>query len=172
MKKNGYSKGIGLSLMATMLLGSSAYAGKIIGIDAGTPWEDNVTNPPQQYGFGGWNLENVNVKMVLVDDMTTVIGDFNTTDGTYTQMELGDTFESEIYNITDYNATSGNTVGTTVMAHLHGKDWPVGEPAGIKIVNVQGEPVNCIMTTSYIVTPEKPTLQTSQLFYTTNITTI
>ncbi len=36
MKMNGYSKGLGLSLVAAVLLGSSAYAGKIIGVTAGT----------------------------------------------------------------------------------------------------------------------------------------
>ena len=43
----------------------------------------------------------------------------------------------------------------TVMGHLHGKDWPVGEPAGIKVINddtdaKNGKPQNCIMTSSYL----------------------
>lgn len=153
MKMNAYSKGVRLSLMAAMLLGSSAYAGKIIGVDANASYVE-TTPLPTQHGFGGWNFGNVDVRIVHVDDFFTKIGDFNTTTGVYDVMDYNQSFESEIYNIVEYNAISGNTVGTTVMAHLHGKDWPVGEPAGIKIVNndksSNGKPENCIMTTSYL----------------------
>ena len=32
------------------------------------------------------------------------------------------------------------STGGEIRGHLHGKDWPVGEPAGIKIINDD----NCI----------------------------
>ena len=60
----------------------------------------------------------------------------------YTEMTYGDSFESDI-------TTDGN-----LRAYLRGKDWPVGEPAGIKAVAGdkynKGKPGNCIMTTSYL----------------------
>jgi hypothetical protein len=66
MKTNSCSKRFGLSLAAVLLLGSSAYAGKIIGVTAGI--DHVLTEPlPTQYGFvngiSGWNLDNVNVKI-------------------------------------------------------------------------------------------------------------
>lgn len=152
MKKSYKNKILGMSVASAMLLGSSAYAGKIIGVAAGTPYNETV--PPTQYGFGGWNFENVNVKIVDDETFKVDMGDFNTTTGVYSVMDETMSFESDIYNIVEYNATSGNTIGTTVMGKLHGKDWPVGEPAGIKIVNddkvSNGKPDNCIMTTSYL----------------------
>lgn len=132
-----------LSVATAMLLSSGAYAAKIIGVVAGTPHED--TTLPKQYGFGGWNLGNVNVKITNLDYNETT-GTFNS-DGTYEPMAVGDSFESEILSTDD---------NTTVMGRLHGKDWPVGEPAGIKVVNDDNGTVksqkspNCIMTTSYL----------------------
>ena len=74
---------------------------------------------------------------------------FNPGDGTYDVMIEGDSFESQIM-------TDGEHRG-----NLHGKDWPVGEPAGLKIINnddkVQhGKPFNCIMTTSYLSELDNP----------------
>jgi hypothetical protein len=126
-----------------MLLSSGAYAAKIVGVNAGTPHED--TTLPKQYGFGGWDLGNVNVKVTNLDYNETT-GTFYS-DGTYEPMTIGDSFESEILSTDDK---------TTVMGRLHGKDWPVGEPAGIKVVNddngtaKSGKSPNCIMTTSYL----------------------
>ncbi len=140
-----------ISVVTAMLLSTGAYAGKIIGVDAGTAY--NETIPPTQYGFGGWNFDNVDVRIVDVDDFSTKIGDFNTTDGTYDPMGVSESFESDIKDI-NYS-TGVPVVGSTIMGHLHGKDWPVGEPAGIKIINdddktSNGKPYNCIMTTSYL----------------------
>ncbi len=136
MKKNYKNKILGMSVAAAMLLGSSAYAGKIIGADANAAYID--TTPPTQFGFGGWNFNNINVVM-------SNGGDFNTTTGVYTSMTYGDTFYSEIKSTVD---------NTTLLATLHGKDWPVGEPAGVKVINGDagqgGKPENCIMTTSYL----------------------
>ena len=140
MKMNSYSKGIGLSIMAAMVLCSNAYAGKIIGVTAGTPHV--LTDPPTQYGFGGWNLDNVNVK--ITDLEFNEIAKSFYPDGTYDTMVIGDTFESEI------------SVDGEIRGLLHGKNWPVGEPSGVKVVNddlgtaKSGKSQNCIMTTSYL----------------------
>jgi len=140
MKKN--IKNIALSTITIVLLGSHAYAGKII-TDAGDPLHPIVVED-KQYGFGGWNFYNINVKIVNTSDFNTAIpgSSFDTTTGVYTHMMEGMSFESEI------------STGGEVRGKLHGKDWPVGEPAGIKIINDDlnvghGKPFNCIMTTSY-----------------------
>jgi len=132
---------VGLSLVTALLLGENAYAGKIM-TDANV--SDIVVTENKQFGFGGWNFDNIDVRIVSTDDFSGRIGDFNTTDGTYTPMGLETSFESDISN--------GEGV---VVGHLHGKDWPVGEPAGIKIINgdtsvKHGKPFNCIMTSSYV----------------------
>ncbi|MFC2073420.1 choice-of-anchor F family protein [Campylobacterota bacterium] len=134
-----------MSLAAAMLLSSAGYAGKIIGVDAGTPYD--VADPLTQYSFGGWNFDNVNVKITDLEFVENLEKEFYTIDGTYSTMTYGDTFESEI------KSRDGNDI---VMGLLHGKNWPVGEPAGIKIINddrgtaKSGKSSNCIMTTSYL----------------------
>lgn len=140
MKIESYTKVVGLSLVTAMLLGSSAYAGKIV-TDADL--SNIVVTPNMQFGFGGWNLENVDVRMTDIDYADN--GKTFNADGTYDLMESGDSFESNIKSDTG-----------TLMGHLHGKDWPVGEPSGIKIINgdtkmKHGKPENCIMTSSYLV---------------------
>jgi hypothetical protein len=131
------NKIVKLSLVTSMLLGSGAYAGEIIGAAPNDPVE-----PLTQFGFGSWNLSNVDVKIVSVEDFMTVTGTFNKTTGEYSEMTYGDSFESAI------------TTGGEVRGHLHGKDWPVGEPAGIKAITGdipnKGKPGNCILTTSYL----------------------
>lgn len=145
MKISYKNKILGMGVAAAMLLGSSAYAGKIIGVDAGTP--HTLTDPlPTQYGFGGWNLDNVNVRMVNAETGEPNGLTFNESNGTYDIMTYGDSFRSDITE----------RGGATVMGILKGKDWPVGEPAGIKVVNddagtaKSGKSPNCIMTTSYL----------------------
>ncbi|GIT97798.1 choice-of-anchor F family protein [Sulfurovum sp. TSL1] len=133
------------SLIAAMLLGSSAYAG-LIKTDADiSDYKNTVIVPSTQFGFGGWNLDNVNVKIVSIDDFSTALDgtDFNKTTGEYSEMSIGMSFESEI------------STGGEIRGLLHGKDWPVGEPAGIKVINgdvnvSNGKPENCIINTSYI----------------------
>ena len=49
MKKNYKNKFLSMSLVTAMLLGTSAYAGKIIGANP----TDEVL-PLTQFGFGGW----------------------------------------------------------------------------------------------------------------------
>ena len=131
---------VGLSLVTAMLLGSSAYAGKII-TDADV--NNIVVEENKQFGFGGWNFDNIDVRIVDVADFSGSIGDFNTTTGIYSAMTYEESFESDI------------STGGEIRGHLHGKDWPVGEPAGIKIINDDNEkllpkPLNCIMTSSYV----------------------
>jgi len=141
------SKMIGLSIIACLGLFSSAEAGRI------GPLVDQA-DPAQSSGFGGWNLDNVNVKVTDLD--YNVVGTFDKTDGSYTGtaddggMTAGDTFESDIYDTLD---TTGN-----VLVHLHGKNWPVGEPSGVKVMNhtdkdatiSRNRPASCIMTTSFL----------------------
>ncbi len=144
MKRNYKNKILAMSVAAAMLLGSSAYAGKIITDASGPDGADNFAED-KQLGFGGWNLDNVNVKIVSVDDYNTPLPDtfFKKDTGDYSPMTYGMSFESDINN------TNGD-----VVAHLHGKDWPVGEPSGIKIIDglaeKNGKPGNCIINTSYL----------------------
>ena len=142
MKKNI----VKMSLAAVMVLSTGAYAGKIIGANASDPYV--ATTPPTQSSFDGWDLTDVVVKMTDTDYIP-ISKNFNPGDGTYDVMIVGDSFESQIM-------TDGEHRG-----NLHGKDWPVGEPAGLKIINnddkVQnGKPFNCIMTTSYLSELDNP----------------
>ncbi len=68
MKKNI----IKMSLIAAMLLTSGAYAAQIIGATVGDLVEDKT-----QFGFTGWNLDNINVNMVTGVNNTPIVGDFN-----------------------------------------------------------------------------------------------
>jgi len=85
-------------------------------------------------GFGGWNLDNVTVNVTG--------GSFDKNTGAYT---IGDgTYSSDVDNV-------AGTVMTTILA----KDYPVGEPPGIKVINDDlavkaTKPQNCIMATSYL----------------------
>ncbi len=137
MKKNLITFGL---LGVTIVL-SNVNAGKIItDADVG----NMVVTPNKQFGFGGWNLDNVNVKIVNLADPHYNIGAFNKSDGSYSSMGPDYSFESDIYG-----------ADGSILGRLHGKDWPVGEPSGIKIINgdklvANGKPENCIMTTSYL----------------------
>ena len=93
--------------------------------------------------IGAWNLDNVDVKIVKSDDIEAVAGTFNPADGSYSPMAHGDSFRSYVKG-----ATGGYS------ARISGKDWPVGEPTGIKaVVNdtkvTNGNPQNCIINTSF-----------------------
>lgn len=154
MKMNVYSKGVGLSLITAVLLGSSAYAGKIIGVHADAPYV--LTTPlPTQHGFGGWSLDNVNVKITDLDYVE--IGKTFYSNGTYDPMVISDSFESEILDAEG-----------TIVGKLHGKNWPVGEPAGIKVVHddnttQSGKYPNCILTTSYLDAEDSDTNESGYL---------
>ncbi len=133
-----------ISVVTAMLLSTGAYAGSIIGADATDSYND--TTPPTQFGFGGWNFDNINVRMIDAETGNPSGKTFDTGDGTYDAMTYGDSFVSDIHV---------DETNNTIMGTLGGKDWPVGEPAGVKIINndpktKNGKPENCIMTTSYL----------------------
>ena len=140
MKLHNTSKVIALSLIAAIGIITPLQAGRITTQPQGAP--------SGAEGFGGWNLDNVKVIISTVGtDYADNGKDYNKTDGSYDQsFGEGDTFESIIYF---------DDAQTKVMGRLHGKDWPVGEPDGIKVLhNVagvsNGKPENCIINTSYV----------------------
>ena len=133
MKKNL----IKLSLVIAALSTSNIYAGQIVSN------QSEGFTPNKQYAYGGWNLENVNVKIVDLKDPHYNIGDFDESTGAYSQLTYGMSFESDI------------TSNGTVLGRLIGKQWPLGEPAGIKIINgdtgvKNGQPENCLMATTFL----------------------
>jgi hypothetical protein len=115
----------------------TAQAGKITSIPSASGAE----------GFTGWNLDNVEV---VLDGTQGVVGDtiyswFDELTGDYNFATDSDF--SYVANVDD--------AAGTPMAIVLAKDWPVGEPAGIKIVNDDAgvkspKPANCIMATSYL----------------------
>jgi len=137
-----------LSLVAAACMSvtvAPVYAGQIVGVQQGAPSPTLVDD--WDNGFGGWNLDNVDVKIVNVDTGEVVEAKtFDKLTGSYTAMELGDTFVSEV------NDGAGN-----IMSNLHGKDWPVGEPSGVKAITnsditatgSNNKPASCLMSTSY-----------------------
>ena len=124
-------------VLAIALAGFSltAQAGKITSIPS-------ATVPGVQDGFGGLNFGNVEV--ILNGAVST----FDEATGAYSFDIAGSNFsyESRVFD---------DDVSTTLMGKALAKDWPVGEPAGIKIVNddfdvKNDKPSNCIMSTSYL----------------------
>jgi hypothetical protein len=152
MKNTQKSKIIGLSVVTALLIGSGLNAGKIVSNatydgNLSVASENAVVTQNTQFGFGGWNLDNVAVKIVSITDYATAVAGslFDKITGAYAPtMTTGMSFESEI------------STGGQVRGLLHGKDWPVGEPAGIKVINgdlkavANGDPANCIITTGYL----------------------
>ena len=113
-----------------------------------TSQADKITSTPAaapnvQDGFGGLNFDNIDV---ILNGLTSV---FNPLTGEYTFDPDSDfSYESRVYP--DSAKTADTEVGIVLA-----KDWPVGEPAGIKIVNddfdvQEPKPTNCIMSTSYL----------------------
>jgi hypothetical protein len=93
--------------------------------------------------FGGLDFTNIDV--VLNDDPNST---FNPLTGAYSFSVASDhTYEARVYE---------GDIGTSdLLGKALAKDWPVGEPAGIKIVNddfdvKEGRATNCIMSTSYL----------------------
>lgn len=123
-----------ISAVAVLGISSFANAGKIISIP--TP------AAPETLYFGGWNLDNVEVKTWTDEEkLTQALPAFDEDTGAYSDDYLN--FDSEISND-----------ASVLMGILHGKDYPVGEPSGIKVVNDDNKvkfpkPQNCIVTTSY-----------------------
>ncbi len=117
----------GLVLMG--LLATTAQAGKITS-------EQSASGA---IGFGGWNEDNVTV------DVNGTNSFYEPSDGSYM-------FDVDSDNTYQANVDDGdNTVTGIALA----KDWPVGEPPGIKVINDDPgvkapKPANCIMATSYL----------------------
>ena len=127
-KKNTIRPLSGLVLMG--LLASTAQAGKI------TAFPTPATGSE---GFGGWNLGNVEV---IVNGTGSF---YDEADGDY--YFAPDSDNTYVGHVSDGN---GTTTGFALA-----KDWPVGEPPGIKIVNDDDlvkapKPPNCIIGTSYL----------------------
>lgn len=129
-----------------MLVAGSVYAGAI----------DNTNNTAGKLGacgaddsmttacVGAWNLGNVDVTLTRAEDGTPSGKTFDPATGNYAPMLVGDSFASMVKDLAG-----------KVMARLTGKDWPVGEPTGIKAVNgdnkvSNGKPENCLINTSYL----------------------
>ena len=117
---------LGLLGLAT-LAASPAHAGMVVSTTAEMPHEPE--------GFGALNLDNVTIQ---VSD-----GSFGAGNGAY-EMGPEGLWHGEIDDGAGHQT-----------ALLKGKDWPVGEPPGIKAVNddtevKEGKPQNCLMTTSYL----------------------
>ena len=97
------------------------------------------------YGFGGWNLDNVTVLLNPSTEPNPV--EFDPLSGCYDFPA-----DSDHTYYADVDDGSGMVVGRVLA-----KDWPIGEPPGIKVVNDDpnvnvrnGRPANCIMATSYL----------------------
>lgn len=150
MCKNNF-KLLGLvSAIALLGLSGVASAGEITTMD-------NATGTP---GYAGWNLDNVEV-LTFKDDIGTLTDTpFDVSDGSYDAGYL--TFDSNVYGV------GAATTTPLLMGVLHGKDYPVGEPAGIKVIHgdtavKEPKPQNCILNTSYLDTGflDNPPLQST-----------
>lgn len=137
--------------LSSMMLAGSLHAGVI----------NNDNNAPNVLGacgadtsdqiacVGAWNLDNVQVNLIRLIDGSVFSASFNELTGAYDQMVVGDSFRSLI---------SDGVNGASITGILSGKDWPVGEPSGIKAVNndpgvvakADGSPVNCLINTAYL----------------------
>ncbi len=135
-KKRLYERG------KSPVTGSTIFAIALFSISL-TAQAGKITSVPSPgtgaMGFGGWELSNVEIILngtgSSFDEATGAYSFATDSDHTYT----GDVFDD----------------GTARMGIVLAKDWPVGEPPGIKIVNddfdvKEGKPENCIMSTSYL----------------------
>ena len=125
--------------LASLALASVAplgYAGKISSV------VEPVISGCAAY-YGGWNLDNVAV--YLNPESPGNSGGFMPQNGCYTFLDTTDH---------SYYADVEDGLGT-VVGRVLAKDWPIGEPPGIKVVNddfdvKNDKPENCIMSTSYL----------------------
>ena len=114
-------------------LATSAQAGKITAVQSASGAD----------GFGGFNLENIEVHL-----NGEPVSTFDESTGAYSFSDDSDhTYSNYVFD---------DDVSTTLMGYVFAKDWPIGEPPGIKVVNddfdtKNGKPTNCIMSTSYLV---------------------
>lgn len=117
------------SLFLMFFFSPAIHAGKIIA----TPSASGAA------GFGGWNLDNVDVIL-------------NGTGSWYEESDGSYYFGSD----SDFTYEGQVSDGISeIMGKVLAKDWPVGEPSGIKVINDDPavkapKPPNCIMATSYL----------------------
>ena len=143
MRNRTHTASLALSRLAALLLSVCmfpAHGGMII----------SQPSASGAAGYGGWNLDNVNVRIVRSDGSSDPGGSFDASDGSYV-MGADGLYASDVYDTTYIDGNSSETLMATVVA----KDWPVGEPPGIKVVNDDTnvkvpKPQNCIMATSYL----------------------
>lgn len=91
-------------------------------------------------GFGGWNLENIELIM-------NGSGSFFDESNGYYWFSADSDFT--------YYAEVSDSSSAIITGYVLAKDWPVGEPSGIKVIHddldvKEPKPVNCIMATSYL----------------------
>ncbi|GAB6070353.1 hypothetical protein JCM30760_14500 [Thiomicrorhabdus hydrogeniphila] len=108
--------------------------------------------PSAADGFGAFNLDNVEVKIINAETGVDTGKVYTESTGAYDAMVAGDSFISEMLD--------ENSVITGI---LHGKDWPLGEPSGVKVVNdtlgktlSHSRPASCLLSTSYFKFGEDP----------------
>ena len=132
----------GTKLPITRLAVVIALAGFSLTVQAGKITSiPSTTVPGVQDSFGGLNFDNIEVI-------------FNGTGSSFDELTGAYVFGSD----SDFSYAAhvyDDESQTTLMGYVLAKDWPVGEPAGVKIVNddfdvKQGKPTNCIMSTSYL----------------------
>ncbi|WEJ63685.1 choice-of-anchor F family protein [Thiomicrorhabdus lithotrophica] len=161
--KNGFK--LSMITAAFMTATSGVQAANIVGItgdnsavktqgSATTTFYPTATFPLEQFGYGGLNLDNIDVQIVDAetgDELAKTFDSTAVTGGSYTEMEAGDSFASFIND--GVNVALDDATGKLI-----GKDWPVGEPSGIKVVtnndastvyDSNGKPTSCIMSTSF-----------------------
>ena len=133
---------------------SPVQAGQITGVATGSAYDSQ--GGPVAFGIGGLNQDNVTPLIINVETGEVVADKvFDQETGAYTQMEVGDTFKTIIYT---------DNTKLVESASLHGKDWPVGEPHGIKVANSEGptdvmsneKPASCILSTSFFTNGDDP----------------
>lgn len=130
---NSRARFLSKTLLAAAIAGMTFYAqaGKIT----------SVSSASGAAGFGGWNLGNVQV------ELNGTGSTFDPATGAYSF--AADSDLSYQANVFDDTPAAGTQMGIVLA-----KDWPVGEPSGIKIINddpnVKDKPANCIMATSYL----------------------
>jgi hypothetical protein len=148
--KTAIASAVSLAL-ASMMLAGGAYGGVIDNSNKtpGAPLGSCGTTQAATEGcVGAMDLTNVETKIYKADG--TLLGDFNKTTGAYPVMGLADYFVSLVMS------------GTTVVAKLAGKVWPVGEPMAVKAVvgdmkTKEGKPNNCIINTAFLSADKNPT---------------
>lgn len=155
--------------LASMMLSAGLSAGIIENSNPGTVFATCGTDGDPEACIGAWNLDNVKVDLIRVET-GEVFGTLDESNGVYPTMTYGDSFRSYIRDTIDLT----NSEAGVLMGRLSGKDWPVGEPTGIKAINADpgvktdGTPPNCLINTSYLGADGETTTGLDQYLNTTH----